>query len=277
MTYALNHWRTELIKFAHLTKKYAKGRGRLRTELLVLDDVTFEVPDAQFLCLLGPSGCGKTTLIRIAAGLTAADAGMVVVDGNPVTGPGTDRAMVFQSYGLLPWRSVLHNVELGLEISGMSKEQRRVIARDSIERVGLKGFESHYPHQISGGMQQRVGLARALARNPRLLLMDEPFAAVDMQTRENLQDELLRVWSESKRTVVFVTHSVDEAIYLSDRVIVLRANPGRIAEDIPVTLPRPRFEYDVKATPEFSELRRVCRNALMQKAQPDAVELGCIE
>ncbi|MQA81662.1 MAG: ATP-binding cassette domain-containing protein [Streptosporangiales bacterium] len=227
--------------------------------------MNFQVPEAEFVCLLGPSGCGKTTLIRIAAGLVTADAGTVVLDDRVVTGPGTDRALVFQSYGLLPWRSVLRNVEFGLEISGMSKSERRAIAREKIKRVGLEGFESHFPHQISGGMQQRVGLARALVRDPSLLLMDEPFAAVDMQTRETLQEELLRVWTESKRTVMFVTHSIDEAIYLADRVIVMQANPGKIVEDITVDLPRPRFDYDVKATAEFGELRHRCREALGQR------------
>lgn len=250
----------------HLTKRFVKGKGKSLSTLLVLDDVSFDVADSQFVCLLGPSGCGKTTLIRIAAGLAKADVGRVIVDGKPVTGPGDDRALVFQSYGLLPWRSVLRNVEFGLELGGVPKAQRREIARQNIERVGLKGFESHYPHQISGGMQQRVGLARALARDPSLLLMDEPFAAVDMQTRETLQDELLKVWSESRRTVIFVTHSIDEAIYLADRVIVMQAKPGRIAADIPITLPRPRFSYDVKATPEFGELRHQCREALVQGA-----------
>ena len=254
-----------MIAFTHLTKNYTKGRGKSASQLLVLDDVSFEVPDSQFLCLLGPSGCGKTTLIRIAAGLTSVDFGAVVVDGKSVTGPGNDRALVFQSYGLLPWRSVLRNVEFGLELSGMPKKQRRQIAQDNITRVGLDGFESHFPHQISGGMQQRVGLARALARDPRLLLMDEPFAAVDMQSRESLQEELLKVWSESKRTVIFVTHSIDEAIYLADRVIVMQAKPGKIASDIPINLPRPRFDYDVKATAEFGELRHMCREALMPR------------
>jgi NitT/TauT family transport system ATP-binding protein len=254
-----------LIEFKHLTKKYVKGRGKNRSELLVLDDVSFDVPDAQFLCLLGPSGCGKTTLIRIAAGLTTADVGLIDVDGVSVKGPGTDRALVFQSYGLLPWRSVLRNVEFGLEIAGVSKQQRRQVAMDNIRRVGLDGFESHYPHQISGGMQQRVGLARALAKDPNVLLMDEPFAAVDMQTRETLQEELLKVWNESKRTVLFVTHSIDEAIYLADRVIVMQAKPGKIVADINVELPRPRFDYDVKATQEFGELRHLCREALVQR------------
>jgi NitT/TauT family transport system ATP-binding protein len=254
-----------LINFTHITKRYTKGKGKAASTLLVLDDVSFDVPDAQFLCLLGPSGCGKTTLIRIAAGLTTAEAGRVMVDGTTVTGPGTDRALVFQSYGLLPWRSVLRNVEFGLEITGLPKAKRREIARQNITRVGLEGFESHYPHQISGGMQQRVGLARALSKDPTLLLMDEPFAAVDMQTRETLQEELLKVWSEAKRTVIFVTHSIDEAIYLADRVIVMQSKPGRIAADIPVNLPRPRYDYDVKATPEFGELRHQCREALMQR------------
>ena len=170
--------------------------------VVVLDDLSISVPENQFVCLLGASGCGKTTLLRIIAGLTEPDSGTMIVDGKVVTGPGQDRSMVFQSYGLLPWRTVLGNVELGLEMRGMARKKRREICAETIRRVGLAGFEHRYPHQISGGMQQRVALARAFSKNPRVLLMDEPFAAVDAQTREMLQDELLKIWSEFRRSPV---------------------------------------------------------------------------
>lgn len=228
----------------------------------MLDHVGFDVPESQFLCLLGPSGCGKTTLIRIIAGLTVADEGEAIVQGKAVTGPGRERAMVFQNYGLLPWRTVMGNVEFGLEIRDVNRNERRAIAQAQIEKLGLKGFEHHFPHQISGGMQQRAGLARALTKDPKILLMDEPFAAVDMQTRERLQDELLKIWNSIRTTVLFVTHSIDEAIYLGDRVLVMGAHPGRIKADVMVDLPRPRYESDVKATARFGELRHIVREAL---------------
>jgi NitT/TauT family transport system ATP-binding protein len=235
-------------------------------EILVLDRVSLSVPSRQFVCILGPSGCGKTTLIRIVAGITRADGGTVTLDGERLTGPGLDRSLVFQSYGLLPWRTVRGNVEFGLEIRGVPKNERRRSAQAQIDRLGLSGFEDHYPHQLSGGMQQRVGLARALSKDPKILLMDEPFAAVDMQTREYLQDELLRIWDETVTTVVFVTHSIDEAIYLGDRVVVMQARPGRIRAEVAIDLPRPRGVSDVKASVRYGELRRLVREALQTGA-----------
>jgi NitT/TauT family transport system ATP-binding protein len=170
--------------------------------------------------------------------------------------------MVFQHFGLLPWRTVLRNVEFGLELEGAPKAQRREVAQHYLELVGLKGFEHYYPHQLSGGMQQRVGIARALAKQPAILLMDEPFGAVDAQTREQLQEELLRIWTQTQTTVLFVTHSIDEAIYLSDRVVVMQARPGQITEECPVDLPRPRWEGDIKEDPRFAQLRARLRDAL---------------
>jgi len=170
--------------------------------------------------------------------------------------------MVFQQFGLLPWRTVLSNVEFGLEIEGVPKDERSALAGQYLELVGLKGFEHYYPHQISGGMQQRVGIARALSKKPDILLMDEPFGAVDAQTREQLQEELLKIWSRTDTTVVFVTHSIDEALYLSDRVVVMQARPGRIKEEVSVDLPRPRWESDVKADPRFAQLRSQLRESL---------------
>jgi NitT/TauT family transport system ATP-binding protein len=248
-----------MLQIQNLTKYYQEGRHRL----VVLDRVSLQVPDAQFVCLLGPSGCGKTTLIRIVHGLTPADGGTVSLNGRVLSKPGTACSMVFQNYGLLPWRTVMGNVEFGLEVRRVPAEERRRIAQREIDRVGLTGFERHFPHQLSGGMQQRCGLARALTKDPKVLLMDEPFAAVDMQTREFLQDELLKVWHDIRTTVIFVTHSIDEAIYLGDRVVVMSPRPGRIVADMAIDLPRPRYTSDVKALPRFGELRHEAREALL--------------
>lgn len=256
-----------MLKIQQLTKVYGADDG---TRLVVLDNVALDVPDNQFTCLLGASGCGKTTLLRIVAGLTKADGGTVTIAGTPVTGPGQDRSMVFQNYGLLPWRTVLGNVEFGLEIRGVSGAKRHDICREYIRRVGLAGFENHFPHQISGGMQQRVALARAFSKQPRILLMDEPFAAVDMQTREMLQDELLKIWTMMKTTVLFVTHSIDEAIYLGDRVIVMGAHPGHIRADVMTGLARPRVSDEIKTSPRFVELQAICRHALHAGNRADA-------
>jgi ABC-type nitrate/sulfonate/bicarbonate transport system ATPase subunit len=252
-----------MLDITGLSKTYG-GAGRDDPPIRVLDSVSFSVPKNQFVCLLGGSGCGKTTLLKIVAGLIAPDAGRIEIEGRAVTRPGSDRSLVFQNYGLLPWRNVLGNVEFGLEIRGVPRAQRREICRDYIKRVGLTGCENHFPHQISGGMQQRVGLARALSKDPKILLMDEPFAAVDMQTREHLQDELLGIWWTMKTTVLFVTHSIEEAIYLGDRVIVMASRPGRIAADILTELPRPRAETEVKSSARYAELQRQVRTALKE-------------
>jgi NitT/TauT family transport system ATP-binding protein len=249
-----------MLDIAGLNKAY--GDHNSDDRLVVLDNVGFTVPKNQFVCLLGPSGCGKTTLLRIVAGLTEADSGTIRIDGKAIRGPGQDRSMVFQNYGLLPWRTVMGNVEFGLEVRGMSRAERREICRGYIQRVGLEGFENRFPHEISGGMQQRVALARAFSKDPKILLMDEPLAAVDMQTREMLQDELLKIWNTMQTTVLFVTHSVEEAIYLGDRVIVMTARPGRISADVMTELPRPRADLDVKSSARFDELRHIVRHAL---------------
>src|SRR3981081_3041428 len=235
----------------------------------VLDAVSFDVARNQFVCLLGASGCGKTTLLRIVAGLTVPDGGEIQLEGRQVTGPGQDRSLVFQNYGLLPWRAGMGNVEVGLEMRGVRKAERRDISQKYIDRVGLTGYERHYPHQISGGMQQRTALARAFSKDPKVLLMDEPFAAVDMQTREMLQDELLKIWTSMQTTVLFVTHSIEEAIYLGDRVLVMGARPGRIKSDIATELPRPRDEA-AKSSPRFDELRRLVRDKLRHDEAPAA-------
>jgi NitT/TauT family transport system ATP-binding protein len=219
-----------------------------------LVDVDVRVRAGEFLSLIGPSGCGKTTLLKIIAGLVPADRGRVSVGERIVWGPGRECSVVFQDFALLPWGTVQRNVEFGLLLHGVEAGERAERARRAIAKVGLAGFEAAYPAQLSGGMQQRVGLARALAVNPRVLLMDEPFASIDEQTRRVFQDDLLRLWSEERKTVVLVTHSMEEAIYLSDRVVVLSPRPGRVHQVLDVPLPRPREAGDVRATAEFARL-----------------------
>ncbi len=221
-------------------------------ELEVLKDVSVDIAAGEFVSIVGPSGCGKTTFLRIVDGLEHADAGRVVIDGRTITKPGSDRAFVFQSDSLQPWRTVWSNAAIGLEIQGRMNTDEKERLRGLLDLVGLKGFEKYYPRQLSGGMRQRVNLARALAVHPEVLLMDEPFAALDAQTREIMQTELLRIWSASRATVLFITHQIDEAVYLSDRVLVFGRRPGRIQEEIRIDLPRPR-EMSVKRSPPFTE------------------------
>lgn len=214
-------------------------------KVVALAGIDLGVPPGEFLAIVGPSGCGKSTLLRIIAGLEVATEGEVLVDGAPVTGPAPGRGMMFQEYALFPWKPVWQNVEFGPRARGWPKERRDEIVRTYIDLVGLTGFEDKYPFELSGGMRQRCALARLLANEPQILLMDEPLAAVDAQTRSILQDETLRLWGEEhaqheRRTVIYVTHSIEEAVYLADRVVVLHARPGRIAADIRIDLPRPR-------------------------------------
>jgi NitT/TauT family transport system ATP-binding protein len=218
-----------------------------------LKDLTFSVKDKEFFSIIGPSGCGKTTLLKMAAGLIRPTAGSILIDGEPVTGPGDDRAMVFQHFVLLPWADVLTNVGFGLDMRGMSRRESREAAKPFLDRVGLTRFADHYPHELSGGMQQRVGLARALAVGPDILLMDEPFGALDAQTRQLMQEDLMRLWDSEQKTVIFVTHSMDEAAYLSDRVLVMDTHPGTVREILGVPLPRPRDE-SVRRSSVFSDL-----------------------
>lgn len=208
--------------------------------LLALDNVNLSVEEGEFVTIVGPSGCGKTTFINIADGLLAPTGGKIVLDGKEVKGPGTDRAMVFQDACLLPWRTVFKNVTYGLECRGLDGKAEKERAQKFIKLVGLAGFEDHYPHELSGGMQQRCNLARALTVDPEILIMDEPFAALDAQTREIMQGELLRIWSEAKKTVLFITHQINEAIYLADRCIIFGARPGRVKDVVKIDLPRPR-------------------------------------
>jgi NitT/TauT family transport system ATP-binding protein len=218
--------------------------------LEVLRGIALDVAPGEFISVVGPSGCGKTTFLRIVAGLEPASAGEVRLDGRVVRSPGGDRGFVFQSDNLLPWRTVLANAMIGPEVAGRSGETERKRTRDLLRLVGLEGFEHYYPRELSGGMRQRVNLARALAIDPEILLMDEPFSALDAQTREIMQTELLRIWNEGRKTVLFVTHQIDEAVFLSDRVLVFARRPGRLQETVEIALPRPRA-LAIKRTVEF--------------------------
>jgi NitT/TauT family transport system ATP-binding protein len=228
---------------------------RQRGRVLAVDDVSATITDGEFVCIVGPSGCGKSTLLNVVGGLVRANAGEVLVDGQPVTGPGPDRGMVFQSYTLYPWLTVRDNIEFGLRLARMPAAARRGVSDRLIALVRLDGFADAYPKALSGGMRQRVAIARALAINPRVLLMDEPFGALDAQTRALMQELLLDIWSRDGRTIVFVTHDIDEALFLADRVLIMSHRPGRIRLELPVPLPRPRG-YAVLATPAFADLKR---------------------
>lgn len=221
--------------------------------LLALDHVDLEIQTGEFVSLIGPSGCGKTTLLKVVDGLIPFDEGEVIVNGTPVDEPGPERAVVFQSFALLPWRTVADNIGFGLEVRGAGKAELKEVVQRFVNMVGLRGFEHRYPPQLSGGMQQRVGLARALAVDPSILLMDEPFGSLDAQTRNLLQADLERIWEEDHKTVVFVTHAMDEAVFLSDRVVMMSPRPGRIHEIVDIDLPRPRGEA-VRKNPRFVEL-----------------------
>jgi NitT/TauT family transport system ATP-binding protein len=212
--------------------------------VMALQDVSFEVPNNQFCTILGHSGCGKTTLLNIAAGFELPTSGTVMIDGEPINEPGWQNTMIFQDYALFPWMSVFQNIVFGVEMKGLSRHKRTGIGQHYIDLVGLDGFADKYPHQLSGGMRQRVAIARALAVQPHLLLMDEPFAALDAQNRSFMQDELVRIWQREPKTVMLVTHSIDEAIKLSDCIAVMTRRPGRVKEFIDVNLPRPRDEDD---------------------------------
>jgi len=208
--------------------------------LLALSEFHFAAESGKFICVVGPSGCGKTTLLNVLAGLVNPTSGSVLLNGEPVRGPGRDRAMVFQSGALLPWRTALKNIAYGLELQHVPSREAERRAREMCSLVGLGGFENSYPRELSGGMQQRVNLARALATDPKLLLMDEPFASLDAQTRDYMQTEILRIWRQTRQTTIFVTHQIDEAVFLADEVVVMTARPGRLKTVVPIEVPRPR-------------------------------------
>lgn len=240
------------LELRNLYKSFPRGKETIP----VIQDLSLRISSLEFLVIIGPSGCGKSTLLRLIDGLIPSDSGSIFLDGIDVTGVvgGQGRGMVFQDFHLFPWRTALENVEFGLEILGIPAAERRETALYYIKLVGLSGFEDSYPHQLSGGMQQRVGFARALAINPEILLMDEPFGSLDVQTRDILQDELLSIWSKEQKTVLFVTHSVEEAIYLADRIAVLTPRPARLDQLIDVPFGRPRHE-SMKSLSSFLELR----------------------
>jgi NitT/TauT family transport system ATP-binding protein/sulfonate transport system ATP-binding protein len=233
--------------------KIFKQRGG-KVQIPVLDRISLRVRENEFLVIVGPGQCGKTTLLRIIAGFETPTTGNILLDGKEVSGPGPDRGMVFQKYTLFPWRTVMGNVEMGLKLRGMARNERREIANHYIHLVGLQGFEKAFPHQLSGGMKQRVGIARAYANDPKVLLLDEPFGQLDAQTRYLMEQETARIWSAEKKTVIFVTNSIDEAVYLADRIVTLEGKlPGRLKSSYNVDLPRPREHIDKK----FLELRHM--------------------
>jgi ABC-type nitrate/sulfonate/bicarbonate transport system ATPase subunit len=256
-----------MIRVKGLSKEFASGNNGTGG-VLALSDIDFEVKNNEFVTIIGPSGCGKTTLLRIIAGLIPYRQGDVSIDSRPVVGPGPERAVVFQSFALLPWADVLSNVTFGLEVRGEPKPDSQLKAKELIKLVGLEGFEKRLPKELSGGMQQRVGLARALAVNPRILLMDEPFGALDEQTRRLLQEQLLQLWERERKTVVFITHSMEEAVMLGDRVMLMTPRPGRVKEMIDIPLKRPRTR-DVEKSPAFVEIKEYLWENLraMQAAQ----------
>jgi NitT/TauT family transport system ATP-binding protein len=247
-----------ILSIKNLNKTFTKESGE---DFTAINDLSLEINEGEFICILGPSGCGKTTLLRIIAGLEKLTTGEIVLNGKSISGPGPDRGLVFQEFALFPWRTVRKNVEFGLEIKGTDSDEVREISDRYIDLVGLKGFEDFHPGQLSGGMKQRVGIARALANDPAIILMDEPFGALDAQTRNLMQKELLRIWKETKKTVVFITHSVDEAVYLADRIVVLTTRPSNIKKIFEIKTERPRD----RASVEFASMRKRILEELEQE------------
>ena len=258
-------------KLQALGLRHEYYQPRTGGRLLALDNINLQVDDGEFVTIVGPSGCGKTTFINLCDGLLKPTAGKIDIDGIEVTKPGTDRGMVFQDSCLMPWRTVFKNVIFGLECQGLDNTEGRARAREFIKLVGLGGFEEHFPHELSGGMQQRCNLARALTVDPKILIMDEPFAALDAQTREIMQAELLRIWRESKKTVLFITHQINEAIYLADRVIVFAARPGRVKATIKIDIPRPR-ELSIKRDPRFLKYEDEIWNLIEEEVKKTMIQ-----
>jgi NitT/TauT family transport system ATP-binding protein len=234
-------------------------------EVTALEGIQMEIQDQEFATILGPSGCGKSTLLRILAGLSKPSSGRATLDGKSIEGPGKDRGMVFQNYTLFPWLTVMENIQFGLRLSGRERGERETIARGFVHKIGLSGFERAYPRSLSGGMKQRVAIARALANDPNILLLDEPFGALDTQTRSLMQELLLQIWEELHKTILFVTHDVEEAVFLSDRIFVMTARPGRIKAVLDVPLPRPR-DYQVKSSAEFLRIKSRVSNLIREES-----------
>ncbi|MET3910012.1 NitT/TauT family transport system ATP-binding protein [Bradyrhizobium sp. S3.3.6] len=267
------------IRFEHVRKEFVlRGEGGGPGQrFTALEDITLDVRSGEFLALVGPSGCGKSTLLDLLGGLTLPTSGRILLDGRPIAGPGRDRGIVFQQYALFPWRTAAENVEFGLDIAGLKAKQRIDIARHFLDLVGLSGFADRYPHQLSGGMKQRVAIARSLAYDPEVLLMDEPFAALDAQTRETVQGELLRIWRATGKTIVFITHGIDEAIVLGQRVAVMTSRPGRIKQIIDIPDVLRSADDDVRSRPEFGRVRHEVWSLLREevlKAQQGQLTAG---
>src|SRR4051812_45750139 len=258
---------TSKIEFVGVSKTFGIKTGSSAERFLALDEVSFSVEAGEFLALVGPSGCGKSTPIDLLGGLSKPSSGRILLDGKPITGPGLDRGIVFQQYALFPWRTALQNVEFGLEAKKLPSKERRRVAHEHLELVGLSGFEDRLPHELSGGMKQRVAIARSLAYDPEVLLMDEPFAALDAQTRESLQDELLRIWEKSRTTILFITHGIDEAVYLGQRVAVMTSQPGRIKRIVDIPRDFRQRQEDVRSSAEFGELRHQIWTLLRDEVQ----------
>jgi NitT/TauT family transport system ATP-binding protein len=258
-----------MLTVENLNKTYISHGSQ--TSALV--DINLQIEEGEFVCLLGPSGCGKSTLLKIIAGLIPATSGRITINGKPVNGPGPERAVVFQDYALFPWMTVRDNVEFGLEARKLPVAERREVSKRLLKVVGLSDFAERFPHQLSGGMKQRVSIARALAVDPSLLLMDEPFGALDAQTRQLLQDELLRIWREYRKTVVFVTHSIEEAIYLSDRIVVMTARPGRVKQIVMVSEARPRDMASIEMNQRQREVRAVMGEEIARAAALEEADL----
>jgi len=249
-----------LIEVAGVSKSFRRNGSGKQTELAVLENISFTVEDGEVVSIIGPSGCGKTTFLKIVAGIESKTRGSIRLDGREISSAGKDRGLVFQTFNLFPWMNVQENVEFGLY--ELAVEERTKRSSHFINLVGLRGFEKYNPHQLSGGMQQRVGIARALAIEPEVLMLDEPLANVDAQTADNLIDEFLKIFETTKKTVIYVTHDMDEAIYVSDRIVVLSSRPARVKEIYEVNLPKPRWGHDVRSLPEYSALRYKLRESL---------------
>ncbi|MDM7854832.1 ABC transporter ATP-binding protein [Cellulomonas alba] len=264
------------LAFEGVRKEFDVRGAGAGQRFVALEDFTLAVAPGELVTVVGPSGCGKSTLLDLVTGLSAPTAGRILLDGRPVTGPGLDRGIVFQQYALLPWRSAQGNVELGLEGRGLRRAERQRIAREHLALVGLEGFEQRYPHELSGGMKQRVAIARSLAFDPEVLLMDEPFAALDAQTREQLQDELLRIWRATGKTILFITHGIEEAVYLGQRIVVLTPRPGRVRDVIDVDLGDRTVgsSTDLRSDPRFVAYRHRVWDALHDRPAATTVSAG---
>jgi NitT/TauT family transport system ATP-binding protein len=262
---------TDKIQFNHVSKVFKirdtdQKKGGMK-EFTAIKNVYFSVKGGEFLSLVGPSGCGKSTLLDLLGGLTKPTSGEILIDGKPIEGPGLDRGIVFQQYALFPWKTAKGNIDFSLEAKGVPKKERTEIARHFLSLVGLSGFEDCYPHELSGGMKQRVAIARSLAYDPDVLLMDEPFAALDAQTRETLQTELLRIWEETKKTIVFITHGIDEAVYLGQRIAVMTSRPGTIKQMINNPIHSSSQDEDLRSTPEFAQTRHKIWDLLREEVR----------